>query len=81
MVLEGLGVKGTFKVEFDYKYTVNKNLSKAKMLGGNHQGRRAIIIGESGFEGDRTQQRVQATGREWSFRWGRGGKEKTRARN
>lgn len=47
MVLEGVGVKGTLKVEFDYKYTVNKNLSKAKMLGGNHQGRRAVIIGES----------------------------------
>lgn len=46
MVLEGLGIKGTWRVEFDYKYTESKNLGKTKMTGGSRQGRRAVVIGE-----------------------------------
>lgn len=73
LVLEGSGVKGPLKVEFNFKCTKSRNTSKAKRSGGHPHGRRAVTIGDRAEccerDRDREVNRERVHGREWSFMW------------
>lgn len=71
-------MKGTLKVEFDFKGTKSRNMCETKGSGGNHRGGKSCILREAETSKQRERKNKAEHG---VLRGRRGRREKARGRN